>query len=177
MHRLASASRTLGGRLLEGAAVAGVVGLPFTFLLGLVATNWEPLHRFDTSVADAATTWLVDHPRIVDLLELVAVVFAPMTFYISAAIAAAWLWIRGARRLAAWVAVAAATGSALGVLMKTTVERGRPYIEDPLAHAPGYSFPSGHALNSALGCAILLLAFLPVLHGRVASPPWSERCS
>ena len=32
-----------------------------------------------------------------------------------------------------------------------------------MAHASGYSFPSGHALNSFLCVGILILVFLPVL--------------
>ena len=169
--RLQPVGGPLVTRLLLGAGAAAVVGLPFTLLVGLVGSNWGPLHRFDTAVARNATAWMVRHPDVVEALDLVAVVFAPRTFYLAAALAAVGLWVRGARRLAAWVAVTAATGSVLGVLMKITVERSRPLIPDPVAHAPGYSFPSGHALNSALGCAILLLAFLPLLHGwrRVAA--------
>jgi undecaprenyl-diphosphatase len=36
-------------------------------------------------------------------------------------------------------------------------------LPDPVAHASGYSFPSGHALNSFLCVGILIMVFLPVL--------------
>ena len=163
--RLGAVSRTLTMRLLEGAAAAAFVGLPFGLLLALVAYGWDPLHRLDRRAAEAATAWVRRHPTLLDALDLVAVVFAPRTFYICAGVAALWLFARGIRRVAAWIVVTAAAGSLLGVLTKLAVERARPLIEDPIARAPGFSFPSGHALNSALGCAILLLAFLPLLHG------------
>ena len=56
-----------------------------------------------------------------------------------------------------------AIGGVLGVVLKLLVDRARPTFPEPVAHASGYSFPSGHALNSALGVGVLLLVFLPVL--------------
>ena len=35
----------------------------------------------------------------------------------------------------------------------------------PTAHEPGSSFPSGHAQAAIVGYAVLLLVFLPILHG------------
>jgi len=163
-------------RLLAGAGVAAVVGLPFTLLLGLVGSNWGPLQRLDTAAARNATSWLLDKPALVDALDVIATVFAPRTFYVLAAVAAVGVWLRGARRLAAWIAVTALCGSLLGVGMKVLVSRSRPTLSDAIAHAPGYSFPSGHALNSFLGCAILLLAFLPVLHGWRRAAAWAAAC-
>jgi undecaprenyl-diphosphatase len=58
-----------------------------------------------------------------------------------------------------------ATGSALGLLLKLVFARTRPSFDLPLATAPGYSFPSGHALNSAVGVLVLVLALLPALPG------------
>ena len=78
---------------------------------------------------------------------------------------AIWLWRRGAQRLAVWAVVTMAVGGVLGVLLKLLVDRARPAFPEPVAHASGYSFPSGHALNSMLGVGVLLLVFLPVLRG------------
>jgi undecaprenyl-diphosphatase len=169
--RITTAGRTLAPRLLAGAGAAALVGLPFGLLLALVRTKWSPLFNFDQSVTREVTGWVRQHPALVDALDAIAVIFSPNTFYVLCGLAAVWLWTRGLRRLAAWIAVTAATGSLLGVLLKVLVERARPLVDDPVAHAPGFSFPSGHALNSFLGCGILLLTFLPVLHGwrRVAA--------
>ena len=84
-------------------------------------------------------------------------------------VVAVWLWRRGAKRLAAWAVVTMVIGGVLGVVLKLLVERARPAFPEPVAHASGYSFPSGHALNSMLCVGVLILVFLPVLRpaGRV----------
>ncbi len=46
------------------------------------------------------------------------------------------------------------------------VDRARPIVADPVAHAGGLSFPSGHAQNAVVAWGVLLLVFLPVLRGR-----------
>jgi undecaprenyl-diphosphatase len=38
-------------------------------------------------------------------------------------------------------------------------------VVNPVAHENGASFPSGHAQAAVVGYAVLLLVFLPVLHG------------
>ena len=38
-------------------------------------------------------------------------------------------------------------------------------LANPVAHESGASFPSGHAQAAVVGYAVLLLVFLPVLHG------------
>ena len=163
--RLAVISRSLGPRLLQGALAAAVVGIPFGLLLALVRSSWAPLAELDLRVTSAVTAWTRERPAVKELLDVIAVVFSPNMFYALAAITAVWLWIRERRRIAAWVAVTTATGSLLGVTLKVIVERSRPLVDEPIAHAGGYSFPSGHALNSFVGCAVLLLTFLPLLHG------------
>jgi undecaprenyl-diphosphatase len=57
----------------------------------------------------------------------------------------------------------AAVGGVVGVLLKLVVTRARPAFDQPVAHAGGYSFPSGHALNSFLCTGVLILVFLPIL--------------
>jgi undecaprenyl-diphosphatase len=38
-------------------------------------------------------------------------------------------------------------------------------LPDPVAHANGMSFPSGHAQSATVAAAVLLLVFLPALRG------------
>jgi undecaprenyl-diphosphatase len=45
------------------------------------------------------------------------------------------------------------------------VDRARPVLPDPVAHANGMSFPSGHAQAAVVAYSVLLLVFLPVLRG------------
>jgi membrane-associated phospholipid phosphatase len=67
------------------------------------------------------------------------------------------------RRLALWTLVTVWGAALLGLLLKVLVGRARPDLIDAVATAPGRSFPSGHALTSTVGCAVLLLLVSPLL--------------
>ena len=106
------------------------------------------------------------------------VVLHPWVFRTAVAVLVVVLFWRGARRLAWWAAITMTAGSILGFALKLLVARTRPSFDLPLATAPGYSFPSGHALNSAVGVLVLVLALLPALRGARARlalgwPGWS----
>jgi undecaprenyl-diphosphatase len=61
--------------------------------------------------------------------------------------------------------ITAAGSSLLNTVVKTAVHRLRPVLTHPVAHEPGPSFPSGHAQAAIVGYTVLLLVFLPILHG------------
>jgi undecaprenyl-diphosphatase len=63
-------------------------------------------------------------------------------------------------------------GGLLGALLKLIFERERPSFLDPVATAVGYSFPSGHALNNALGAAVVLAVLLPMVRHRPRLRRW-----
>ena len=153
----------LAGRLVLGAGAAALVAVPFTLLMLLVLSEWEPLERLDRRVADSLNNVARNESGLVDVLDIGEVALSPWVFRIIVVGVAVWLWRRGAKRLAAWAVVTIAIGGILGVVLKLLVDRARPTFPEPVAHASGYSFPSGHALNSALAVGILLLVFLPVL--------------
>jgi undecaprenyl-diphosphatase len=77
----------------------------------------------------------------------------------------AWLLWRRLPRLALYVVVTVVGSSALNQVVKHAVHRARPVLPDPVAHANGLSFPSGHAQAALVGSAVLLLVFLPWLRG------------
>jgi membrane-associated phospholipid phosphatase len=156
-------TRSLGGRLALGGLAALAVAIPFTLLALLVLGKWAPLARLDAHVANNLNAFAGARPHLVDVLRVLAHVLDPWVFRAVVVIVAGWLWSRGARRLAAWAVVTMAIGGALGIVLKLVVTRARPSFEQPVAHASGYSFPSGHAVNSFLGAGVLILVFLPVL--------------
>jgi membrane-associated phospholipid phosphatase len=78
---------------------------------------------------------------------------------------AAWLLWRRLTRLALFVAVTVAVNPLLNELVKVLVHRARPVLTDPVVHADGASFPSGHAQAAMVGYSVLLLVFLQVLRG------------
>ena len=142
--------RGLGARLALGAGAAAVVAVPFTLLMLLVLSEWEPLDRLDRGVADSLNDVARSESGLVEVLDIGEVAFSPWVFRIVVLAVAVWLWRRGAKRLAAWAVVTIAIGGVLGVVLKLLVDRARPSFPEPVAHASGYSFPSGHALNSAV---------------------------
>jgi undecaprenyl-diphosphatase len=155
--------RSLGARLALGGGVAALLAIPFLFLLLLVEGAWTPLQNLDEDTASTLNDLGRSDQTLVDVLRVGADVMDPWVFRVAVLLVAAWLWRRGARRLAAWAVVTMAIGGLLGLVLKLLVERARPHFPEPVAHASGYSFPSGHALNSFLGVGVLLLVFLPVL--------------
>lgn len=163
----------LAVRLALAAALAAAVALPFLGLLLLVEGQAEWLERLDVDLAESLHRWAIERPGVVDALDVVAVVLGPWMFRLLVVAAAAVLWVRGARRLAIWAVMTMAIGGVLGVVLKEIVERARPSFPDPVATASSSSFPSGHALNSFLGAAILLLIVLPVLGRRGRAVAWT----
>lgn len=157
-HRL-----RLRPRLALAAVAAFLVAVPVTLLALAVRNGWGPVKRFDLAVADTlhesvgANTWLLD------ALHALDAILHPWVFRAAVVVLVITLFVRGAHRLAWWAAITMATGSALGLVLKLVVARSRPSFDLPLATAPGYSFPSGHALNSTVGVLVFLLVVLPAL--------------
>jgi membrane-associated phospholipid phosphatase len=151
-------------------AAAGAVALlgPAALIGVLIVGNVGWLHRLDLHVTAAGHHLALQHPAWVRFMELWSLVFDPTSWRVAALLVVIWLARRRAWPLAVWVAVTMAAGGLLGVVLKLLVGRHRPDLLDPVARASGYSFPSGHALNSALGASVLLLVLLPVFHRRRA---------
>jgi undecaprenyl-diphosphatase len=102
----------------------------------------------------------------VDTLKVGAIVLDPWVFRAAAAVLVVLLIRRGAYRLAWWAAVTTIAGGLTGVALKALVERARPVFPDPVHTSPSWSFPSGHALNSAMVTAVILAVVLPALPNR-----------
>ncbi|HEY5050051.1 MAG TPA: phosphatase PAP2 family protein [Acidothermaceae bacterium] len=153
----------LGLELTLWGIAAFVVLVPFGVLLALVRSHSSGLQSVDRTVGAHAHTLAVGHPGLVRFLNDVSTAGAPRTFWVLVALIVVVLVIRRAGRLALWAAVTMAGAALLDNVIKTVADRARPYFADPVATAPGKSFPSGHALESLAGCAILLAVALPVM--------------
>ncbi|MCX5402180.1 phosphatase PAP2 family protein [Streptomyces sp. NBC_00102] len=158
------ADRRFGARLLGAAAVAAVAAVPFALVLVLVEGHWQPLRRLDASAAMRLHRTALEHPAWTDTLRILSDwVWDPAVLRSLVAVLTLWLLWKRAWRLACWSAVTAVAGALTGMLVKSVVERARPSLEDPVAHAPGFSFPSGHAMTATTSCAVLLLVLLPMV--------------
>ena len=159
-------SRSLGTRLAVAAGSALALLVPFALLAVLVVGQWAPLHTLDGSVTGSQHALALDHPAWVRFMLVWSLVFSPTGFRLAALGVVIWLYRRGAKRLVSWIVTTLAVGGVLGALLKLLVGRHRPDLLNPVAKAAGYSFPSGHALNAALACAVFLLVCLPFVRHR-----------
>lgn len=153
------------------AAVA--LGLLFVALAAAVRAGAGPLLRADLRVVDACHARVLPRPWLHHLFEVLAAVTAPNTWRAVAAVAAAALWLRGRRPAAARLVVMMAAGGVVGMVLKLLVARDRPSFPVPLATVDGYSFPSGHALNSMLFAASVLLLVPPAARRRTRITAWA----
>ncbi|MEU7698869.1 phosphatase PAP2 family protein [Streptomyces sp. NPDC015492] len=168
------ADATFGTRLVLAAVATAVVAVPFALALVLVESQWAPLHRLDRTTAERLHQTALEHPGWVRVLEFFSsYVWDPVTMRLLVAAVVVWLLTRRAWRLAAWASVTAVGGGLIGLLTKLMVERARPHLPDPVSHAPGFSFPSGHAMTATTSCAVLLLILIPLVPRAWRPLPWA----
>lgn len=165
--------RGLGLRLTLASVAVALVMIPFTLLL-VVAKM--PVNGLDAEAARYLHEYALTHPGVTRFLIVWTDLFGPWPWRIAVIAYAAWLLYEGAPRLAAWAVTTITVGGLLGLALKIVVARARPHLPDPVALAPGDSFPSGHAVNVTLGAGVLVLLVLPLLPrwGRVVA--WAAAC-
>ena len=152
-------------------AIATVlVAVPFSFLL-LQVLSEGPVTRIDQGAAVRLYRVAQSHPAVAEILKAISLIGKPLWLAIAIGLGAAYVAWHGRRRLALYLVVTAIGGGLVDSAVKLLVNRPRPEIEDPLVHAFGKSFPSGHAMSSVVTYGALLLVFLPVLsrRGRIAA--------
>ncbi len=132
---------------------------PFAALTTMVVLTAPGVFFLDADVASALHGFTLERPYLGTALRVVSLVTLPNIFRVIALISAWLLWRRGHRRSALWLLVTMTIGGVLGIVLKQVFTRSRPEWPEAIYVASGYSYPSGHALNSMLaaGCAIVLL--------------------
>jgi membrane-associated phospholipid phosphatase len=160
------ADARFGARALFAGAALLLVAVPFGLLLFLVEDNWRPLVRMDGGARDDLHTVALRHDGLVGALKTLSTIGSAVVYIPLFAAVAAWLaWRQRLPRLAAFVVVTMTGSVLLNSLVKLAVDRARPVLDDPVAHAAGMSFPSGHAQSAMVAASVLLLVFLPLLRG------------
>jgi len=138
----------------------------FGLLLVLVETGWPPLWELDRSTSEGLHDVAVQHAWLVTAMKTISLIGSSGVYVpLFTAIVATLAW-RREFRLAVFAAVTVAGSSLLNSTVKALVGRERPVFADPVAHAGASSFPSGHAQSSVVLTSVLLVLFLPMLHGR-----------
>jgi membrane-associated phospholipid phosphatase len=154
-----------GLRVTLFALAVALVAVPFGFLLDQVVRHGG-LVRIDTAAARSLHRAVYGHGGLIAFLKVLTFVGTPLWFFFIVTLAAAFLLWRGRRRLAIYVVVTSLVGGMIDSVVKILVDRPRPVLENPILHAHGKSFPSGHAMSSTVVYGALLLAFMPAIPRR-----------
>lgn len=162
---LAKPTVKFGARALLAAAALVLLAVPFALTLLLVQANFAPLLRADRGARDSLHAYAVAHDGFVAAMKLISDSGSALAWRVVFSGVVVWLLWRRLPRLALFVVITTVGSSLLNGAVKTAVNRLRPVLTDPVAREPGFSFPSGHAQAAMVGYAVLLLVFLPVLHG------------
>jgi undecaprenyl-diphosphatase len=126
-----------------------------------VAASFGPVLAVDHAVADGLHGYALNHPAVTTTMQVWTDVCEPWTFRAILAAVAVWLCWRRQPWAAAWVAATAIISGVVESALKASLGRMRPQWTHPLATATGGSYPSGHALTSAMACAVLLILAWP----------------
>jgi membrane-associated phospholipid phosphatase len=150
-----AATRLRGAWFVDLRLVAGLVvaGLAIWAFIGLFEDVWDrdPLVRWDA----AAAAWVHAHTTpggIRFFGALTQLGSSTFTLMMAAAIAPA---LRRQRALLVGWLVAFFGGVALEGLLKAVMQRTRPPYATAYLHNASYGFPSGHAMASTIGYAML----------------------
>lgn len=141
-----------------------VVGIPVAVLAVLVQSQASGVHQLDESAIRTATDITRDNPALYRALLIWQEAFQARWVNLAVSLVCLWAWQRhGLRTRALWAFVTLIVTWNLGLGAKYLVARTRPVVEDALTLAPGYSFPSGHATNTAAAGLILTVLVWPLL--------------
>ncbi len=165
---VASPPRTRARRLGRAAVYASVTAVVLFGVGFLVRSRWDPLISFDDAVITRLTDVTRDHPGLRDAFLAWQEVTRPVYLHVAGTLVCLLVWWRTGMRTRAWWAFATLMLSwSVGLGAKYVFQRARPVVEDPVSQAPGYSFPSGHAVNSAAWVTVLVVLLWPVVRPRV----------
>lgn len=148
------------------ALAAGLVALLLLPLAIAVRIGWHPIAGPDRSADDRAHELVRSSQGLLSLTRAVTHLGDPLVVTVLAVVAALACWLLGRRRDAVYLLAVRLVVVVLGYLLKEVVARARPSLPEPVAHAGGYSFPSGHALGAAAMYASLAVVAAGVLRRR-----------
>lgn len=155
--------RSRGVRLLRGTAVTVALVTPVVVLAFAVRQQFDPIVAADNTAIRAATTFSRTHELTSGLVVLQEIA-QPVVLYSACTVVLVWVGLtKRLRGRTTWAFVTMMTGWAIGGAAKLLVHRVRPVVDEPLSHSPGYSFPSGHALNVAVAGSVLVVLVWPLL--------------
>jgi undecaprenyl-diphosphatase len=154
-----------GRRLLKAVGFGLAFAVPVTALAFVVREKFVPVIELDERLIVAATDITRDNPWLKTVLLVWQEATQPKWVYIVASAVCLVVWRRH-RELATrclWAFLTMMVAWNLQLVLKEVVQRARPVVSDPVSHAPGYSFPSGHVANAAAIATVMTLLLWPLL--------------
>lgn len=156
-----------GQRLWRATRFAVGFSLPVVAIAWAVRAQAGPVIDLDEAAIRFATDITRDRPGLHRVLLLWEEVFHGRWVNVAGSVLCLYVWRRyGLRTRALWGFVTLMVSWNLGNLVKEIVQRARPVVDDAVAHAPGYSFPSGHTMNASAAAVTLTLLVWPLLGRR-----------
>jgi len=155
--------RRLASALLTGVATGAAV----VAIAVLVRGRWTPLATLDQRAVAAGSAFAGARPALLHALVDWQQAFLPTHVVGLGVVGALVFWWRTKQTTRAWWAIATMLAAwGLSNVVKELVRRARPVIDQPVETARGYSFPSGHAANTAAVTTTLVVLVWPVLRSR-----------
>ncbi|WP_034609566.1 phosphatase PAP2 family protein [Cellulomonas sp. URHD0024] len=153
--------------LLRATAFGAGLSLPVLVLAYLVRVEAPGMARLDDEAVAAATSFTREHSGLLHGLLAWQELLRPVWVNLAVALLCLQIWRRhGLGTRALWGIVTLLVAWVLQVGAKGLVHRARPAVEDALEHAPGSSFPSGHATNAAAAALTTTIVLWPLLGTR-----------
>jgi undecaprenyl-diphosphatase len=144
---------------------AGALFGGFVALAVLVGAHWTPLLIADHDTDLAAHNAVLTHGVLLAAAWAATAAGSPFAVELIAVVVVLGLVITSRVRAALYVATSVIVDFAVETGIKHLLVRPRPVLSDPITHAHGFSFPSGHAGGSATLCVSLLVLVLPRCRG------------
>ena len=133
----------------------------FAAVLGLVAAHWPPLLTGDQAADSAAHVDVLAQPSLLAAARAATTAGDSDVVNVVAAAVAIVLLIIKFWHGAVLVVIARIGELASTTAVKDLLARPRPTLLNPVDHAAGYSFPSGHAAGAAAVYGALVVLVLP----------------
>jgi len=152
-------------RLLKSVGYGLVFAVPLTALAFVVRERFAPVVDLDQRLIVAATDLTRANPALKTFLIFWQELTQPWRLYIVSSVVCLVVWRRH-RELATrclWAFATLMVSWNLQLDIKQIVQRARPVVGDPVSHAPGYSFPSGHVACAAAIASTMTIFLWPLL--------------
>ncbi|MFI2485535.1 phosphatase PAP2 family protein [Promicromonospora kroppenstedtii] len=163
----AQATTPRARRLVRAALVGVATGAAVVVIALLVREQWPPLVQLDELAVTEGAAFAAQHPGLLRALITWQWAFLAVHLLVPVgAICLVYWWRTGSTTRTWWALTTILTAWGLSNLLKELVRRARPVLDQPVESAGGFSFPSGHAANTAAMTTALVVLVWPSLRSR-----------